>query len=269
MTVQSPAFAGLTAPASGAHPAATRRVSVVMPVYNAADTLVHSIESVLAQTHADVELVVVDDGSKDDSWPLIERVADRDARIVPYRMPANGGVAAARNAGIERAGGELIAFLDSDDWWHPRKLEVQLAYMRESGARISYTAYQRVDDQGRPLSCVSPPATTRHPDMLRSNCIGNLTGIYDRSLGDQPFERVGHEDYVFWLRMVRRAGWAGCAPYPEPLAYYRVRTGSLSGDKLKAARWQWHIYRHVEKLDLLDACRYFMHYAGSALAKRI
>lgn len=245
------------------------RVSVVMPVYNAAATLVHSMESVLAQTHAGVELVVVDDGSRDASWSLVESMAARDPRVVPVRMPRNGGVAAARNAGIERASGGLVAFLDSDDWWHPRKLEIQLAYMRESGARVSYTGYQRVDREGRPLSRVEPPAIARHADMLRGNCIGNLTGIYDRSLGDLHFERVGHEDYVFWLRMVRRAGWAGCARYPEPLAYYRVQPGSLSGDKLKAARWQWHIYRRVEKLDWLDACRCFMHYAGSALAKRL
>lgn len=244
------------------------RVSVVMPVYNAADTVAQSMQSVLAQTYPDLELVIVDDGSADDSPAVIDAVGGHDPRVVVLRNPGNRGVAASRNTGIEAASGDYIAFLDSDDWWHPRKLEVQLAQMRAAGARVSYAGYQRVDEAGHPLSTVRPPATVGYADMLKSNRIGNLTGLYDRSLGDGRFQRVGHEDYVFWLQMVRRAGIAVCARYPEPLAFYRVRAGSLSSDKLKAARWQWHIYREMENLSRTDACRYFLHYGVNALVKR-
>ena len=244
------------------------RVSVVMPAFNAARTIVHSMRSVLEQTYADVELVVVDDGSKDGSWTLIEQAAALDSRVVALRQ-ANAGVAAARNAGIDAATGRYIAFLDSDDWWHPSKLQVQIAHMRESAARVSYTAYQRVGEDGRVISTVRPPMSVRYADMLKSNCIGNLTGLYDRQLGDGRFLRLGHEDYVFWLEMVRRAGEAGCAGHPEPLAYYLVRQDSLSANKLKAARWQWHIYRRIERLGWLRSCWYFLHYAARALAKRL
>jgi len=243
-------------------------VSVVMPVYNAAATVAQSMHSVLAQTHAGVELLVVDDCSRDGSAAVVDDVAATDPRVVTLRLPRNGGVAAARNAGIEAASGDYMAFLDSDDWWHPRKLAVQIARMHATGARVSYTGYQRVDEAGRPLSLVRPPGAVGYADMLKSNRIGNLTGVYDRSLGDARFQRVGHEDYVFWLQMVRRAGIAVCATDPEPLAFYRVRAGSLSADKLKAARWQWRIYREVEKLGWTDACRYFVHYGVNALAKR-
>lgn len=253
---------------SGSGTAHRARVSVVMPVYNAALTLQNSIRSVLAQSYADVELLVVDDCSTDGSWPLVRSLAAADRRVVALRLPSNGGVAAARNAGIEAASGDYIAFLDSDDWWHPRKLEIQLAKMRDAGARVSYTGYQRVDEEGRPLSTVRPPASVRYADMLKSNRIGNLTGLYDRTLGDARFQCVGHEDYVFWLQMVRRAGWAVCAEHPEPLAFYLVRAGSLSADKFKAARWQWHIYRRIEGLGWFNACRYFLHYASNAMAKR-
>lgn len=244
------------------------RVSVVMPVYNAERTVERSMRSVLDQSHGGVELLVVDDCSRDGSWSVVERLAATDPRVVPLRLEANGGVAAARNAGIRAASGDYIAFLDSDDWWHPRKLEVQLAHMRGAGAQVSYTGYQRVGEDGRPLSTVCPPASVRYGDMLKSNRIGNLTGLYDRGLGDASFQRVGHEDYVFWLQMVRRAGCAVCAEYPEPLAYYLVRAGSLSADKVKAARWQWHIYREIEGLGWLSASRYFLHYAWNALSKR-
>ena len=244
------------------------KVSVVMPAYNAAATLQASMDSVFAQSHADVELLVIDDRSKDATWELIQDAAAREPRLVPIRQPQNGGVAAARNAGLEAATGTHIAFLDSDDRWLPDKLALQLAHMRETRAAISYTSYRRFDEAGRELSIVRPPAEVDYADMLKSNRIGNLTGIYDRSLGDARFDRIGHEDYVFWLKMVRRAGIARRVPTAEPLAEYLVRAGSLSADKHKAARWQWNIYRNVEGLGPLRAAWYFAHYAAIAVAKR-
>jgi len=241
-----------------------------MPVYNAAATLEHSMRSVLGQTHGQVELLAVDDGSRDGSWDLMAGIAAQDRRVVPIRQPRNGGVAAARNTGIEAATGTHIAFLDSDDSWHPRKLDVQLAQLHRTGAGIVYSAYQRVSEQGQPLSMVRPPASVRYTDMLKSNWIGNLTGMYDRQLGDARFRRIGHEDYAFWLEMVRKAGHAVRADHDhdEPLAYYLVRDGSLSSDKIKAARWQWRIYREVAGLGRLAASWYFLNYARNALLKR-
>jgi glycosyltransferase involved in cell wall biosynthesis len=157
-------------------------------------------------------------------------MAAREPRLVPIRMAQNGGVAAARNAGIEAATGTHVAFLDSDDRWLPDKLAQQLAHMRETGTRISYTAYRRFDESGRELSIVRPPAEVDYADMLKSNRIGNLTGMYDRSLGDGRFQCIGHEDYVFWLSMVRRADIACRVPNPEPLAEYLVRSGVVWKD---------------------------------------
>ena len=248
--------------------AGTARVSVVMPAYNAAATLQASMDSVFAQTHADVELLVIDDCSQDASWDIVQAMAAREPRLVPIRMAQNGGVAAARNAGIEAATGTHIAFLDSDDRWLPDKLAQQLVHMRATGTQISYTAYRRFDESGRELSIVRPPAEVSYADMLKSNRIGNLTGIYDRALGDGRFQRIGHEDYVFWLAMVRRAGIVRRVPSAEPLAEYLVRSGSLSADKRKAAQWQWNIYRNVEGLGRARAAWYFAHYAAIAVGKR-
>lgn len=244
------------------------RVSVVMPAYNAAKTLAASMQSVLTQTWRGVELLVIDDRSSDATWEMIETAAAQDPRVVPIRMPRNGGVAAARNAGIEAATGERIAFLDSDDRWFPDKLALQLAHMQATGTQVSYAGYQRFNENGCVLSIVHPPAEVGYRDMLRSNHIGNLTGMYDRALGDMRFQRVGHEDYVFWLQLVRTAGVARRVPHPGPLAEYLVRGGSLSSNKLRAARWQWNIYRDIEKLGLASSAWYFLHYAVHAVAKR-
>lgn len=243
-------------------------VSVVMPVYNAAATVRAAVESVLAQTHVSLELLAVDDGSSDDSWRMLERFAEADARVRALRMPVNGGVAAARNLALDTAVGQYVAFLDSDDGWLPRKLELQIAQMRASGAQVSYCAYDRVAEDGRLLSRVRPPDRVSYADMLKSNRIGNLTGMYERSLGDVHFQRIGHEDYVFWLDRVRRAGHAIRVGDGEPLAWYLVRGGSVSSNKWKAARWQWRIYRDVEHLGPLAAARYMLHYALNALRKR-
>ena len=251
---------------SGASPVG---VSIVMPAYNAAAFLERAIASVRTQTFVDWQLLVVDDCSTDSTWELVQRLAADDPRIQPLRLPANAGVAAARNAGIAAASGTLVAFLDSDDWWHPRKLEMQVASMRSTGAKISYCSYRRVAEDGRFLSDVLPPPRVSHVDMLKSNHIGNLTGMYDRSIGASVrFRRVGHEDYVFWLELVRCAGAARRVEYDVPLAYYLVRNSSLSGNKLRASGWQWRIYRDIEGLDVFSATRYMLHYAWNALRKR-
>lgn len=243
------------------------RVSIIMPAWNAAATIERSIASVLTQDHADFELVVVDDGSTDATADIVTRLAAGDVRVRLLRQ-ANAGVAAARNAGIAAAEGRYLAFLDSDDWWYPGKLRRQLADMRERGARVSYSAYDRFATDGRLLSRVTPPAEVTHADMLASNHIGNLTGMLERGLGDLAFERIGHEDYVFWLRAVRLAGKAIRVGDGEPLAGYLVREGSVSANKWRAARWQWRIYREVEGLPALRAAGYMLAYVVHALRKR-
>lgn len=243
-------------------------VSVVMPVYNAEAWLHQSIESVLRQSHAALELIAIDDGSRDRSWDILQASARQDARIKPLQMPRNGGVAAARNAGLAAASGQYVAFLDSDDAWHPRKLEWQLDQMIATGAQVSYGAYDRVSPQGQLLSQVRPQREVGYRDMLKSNHIGHLTGMYARSLGAVAFQRVGHEDYVFWLDLVRRAGHAICIDAPAALASYLVRDGSVSSNKLRAAAWQWQIYRRIERLGVLSSAFYMSHYTWHAVRKR-
>ncbi len=251
-----------------ASPGGDVRVSVVMPVFNAEKTMRRSIESVLGQSFPSLELVAVDDGSTDASVGILRDYAAADPRVRLIRQDRNGGVAAARNAGVAAASGSHVAFLDSDDWWHFRKLELQLQQMDAAGALVSYASYQRMAEDGRKLSIVRPPAVVGYAEMLRGNHIGNLTGIYDRRMGDGSFRKIGHEDYVFWLERVRQAGRAIRVEHDEPLAYYLVRDGSVSANKLRAAAWQWRIYRDVESLGLLRASWYFMHYARNALSKR-
>ncbi|NLG60029.1 MAG: glycosyltransferase family 2 protein [Gammaproteobacteria bacterium] len=247
-----------------------RLVSVVMPLYNAENFVRRAMESVLVQTHRLLELIVVDDKSTDSSLSVASAVAGKDPRVRVLRNPRNLGVAEARNRALAAATGRYVAFLDSDDWWLPGKLEKQLAALATTGAAIAYGSYRRVDEDGRCLGVVVPPPSLTHADMLRSNRIGHSTGIFDRHVvgEDVRFQAIGHEDYAFWLDLMRGSSPAVGAGIDGPIACYRVREGSISSNKARAVKWQWHIYRRHQQLGLLASTWYMANYATLALSKR-
>ena len=243
------------------------RVSIVTPSYNSERFIKESIESVLSQTYKNWEMLIVDDGSTDDSPSVIERYVSMDDRIRLIRLNQNSGVAVARNTAIAEAKGRYIAFLDSDDLWMPEKLEKQLQFMEEKNAEVTSTAYFRMDEFGNIKDgVVTVPERTTYSALLKSNVIGCLTAMYDISkVGKVYMSKVGHEDYTLWLRILKMGYDAyGLA---LPLAIYRVRDASVSGNKLKAAKYQWKIYREIEKLSLLDSLICFLQYAYHGLGK--
>lgn len=248
-------------------------VSVVMPMHDAAAFVGAGIRSVQAQTVQEWELLVVDDSSSDDSHAVAERAAAADPRVRVLRNEGPGGAGPTRNVAIEAARGRYIAFLDSDDLWLPTKLERQLALLEVSGAPLVYSAYYKVDadfageavdftPNGR---VVRPPLRLEYRHMLRQDYIGFLTAMYDtRALGKRLLPSIERrQDYALMLGILRDGHVA--RGLDEPLALYRAgRAGSLSANKLVAARYNWHIYRHVERLPLPRALWAFGNYAVRA-----
>ena len=147
-------------------------VSVIMPTYNASRFLEEAICSVANQSEENWELLVIDDCSADDSFDIAQRHAASDHRIQVLRNNVNLGVAKTRNLGINLAKGEYIAFLDSDDVWHPEKLERQLKKMRDTGAGICYCSYRIIDVAGDKIRAdYRVPETARFEDILKENYI--------------------------------------------------------------------------------------------------
>src|SRR4030081_2925103 len=132
-------------------------VSVIIPACNDAATVERTVSSVLNQTYSDLEVLVVDDGSTDQTAALVQNMADADLRIRLLQKP-NGGLASARNHGIAHAGGEVIAPIDADDLWHPEKIKKQMAVMRDSGDQVGlvYCWSRAIDEQDRVLWDVTP-----------------------------------------------------------------------------------------------------------------
>ncbi|GHU02627.1 hypothetical protein FACS1894147_04910 [Spirochaetia bacterium] len=126
----------------------TPLISIITPNYNSEAFIEATIESVLAQTYQNWEMLIVDDCSTDGSYDIALRYAENDKRISVHRMEENTGAALARDKGIELAAGEYIAFLDSDDMWLPEKLEKQLAFMQKNNCDFSFTEYEHIDEKG-------------------------------------------------------------------------------------------------------------------------
>jgi hypothetical protein len=213
---------------------AAATVSVIMPCFNAARFLPEAVDSALAQSHGDIELIVVDDGSTDESGSIL---AGYGERITVVRQNRRGPYPA-RNAGLRQATGEFVAFLDADDWWHAdavRKLHEALA---ASGADLAYCGWQNVG-AGVTAAPYVPPAYEKadaveaflracpwpiHAALLRRTLVRQLDGFSER--------RFSSMDYDFWLRALALTN--NMVRVPEVLAYYRWH----GPEQISAVKWR-------------------------------
>jgi teichuronic acid biosynthesis glycosyltransferase TuaG len=247
----------------------TPGVSVIMPCHNGRDTLEESVRSLQAQTVGAWRLVIVDDGSTDGSSELIARLASEDQRIQVFTNASASGASAARNRALETARTRHVAFLDCDDVWLPRKLEVQMAAMAEHRAALVCSPYDIMDGEGQRIGHVAgKPGRLKYESVLGYNPIGCLTVLLDRSLcGDVRFDTrlPKSEDYHLWLQVLKSGQPGICVS--ETLAVYRVHSKSLSANKASAAGCRWRVYRDFEKFNLLKSSYYFALYAATGLWK--
>ncbi|WP_431222008.1 glycosyltransferase family 2 protein [Serratia sp. L9] len=244
------------------------KVSVIMPAYNAAASIEQSILGVVNQRYHDYHLYVIDDASTDNTAEIVKPYIH--SRLTYIRNPQNQGVAETRNIGIEAAGGDYLAFCDSDDVWHENKLARQVGILQSGRYDVVCSHYYTFENDPRQVKNYrGGEEIIGYQDMLKSNWIGNLTGIYNqRRTGKVYQKKVGHEDYVMWLAILQNARNSLAYCIPEPLAFYRISGQSLSGNKLQAADWQWRIYRDDLGLSYQKSCYFLFNYLFNAVMKR-
>lgn len=244
-------------------------VSIIIPAYNAEAYIEGTLNSVKNQSYGNWELLIVDDCSTDGSAEIIKEYSEKDSRIKYFRTESrSGSPAVPRNIGIENARGRYVAFLDSDDLWLPEKLEKQIRVFQENAdAAIVFSYYEKISEEGvRSDRVVTSPELITYDRLLYSNVIGCLTGIYDtEKVGKIYMRRIGHEDYAMWLEILKK-GFVGVNTC-DVQALRRVRSGSVSADKFKAALWQWNIYRNIECLSIFKAVCCFVVYAFKGIIK--
>ncbi len=249
-------------------------VSIVMPCFNAAATIQQSVRSIQTQIYTNWELLILVDGSTDNTTTIAQSLAISEPRIRLVVSANNRGVIRMRNLGIRLAKGEWIAYCDSDDWWIPEKLQLQLCMAEEKSANLLYSAVYYVREGSRvrqKIVRLLPDA--RYFDMLKTNAIPMSSAMFScKSLGKHYFSQMPdkfiHEDYAYWLQLFKK-GSVVASYLKTPTTYIRFRQNSRSSNLLKAGRSQIFILRNVGNLPyVLIFCR-FLYYSVIATKKRI
>ena len=245
-------------------------VSVIMPCYNMERFISDTIASVRKQTYPNWELLIVDDASTDRTVEIAKAYCETDSRILLVVKDKHSGIAASRNQSIHMAHGRFLAFLDADDIWHPEKLERQLRFMTDKNIGFSYSTYDWIDEDGKPLNKTIKAVDNLTYEMyLRNTIIGCSTVMLNTDIVGEvtvPNFRTS-EDTATWLNILRK-GFIAYA-IDQPLTSYCIRTRSASSNKLKASADLWKVYRQNEKLPFFKASNCFLHYAFHAIKKRL
>lgn len=252
-------------------------VSVIIPTYNRGHRLPASVQSVLDQTHDNLEVIVVDDGSTDDTEEIVRSI--QDDRVKYLRLEKNGGVSRARNAGVSLARYDLIAFNDSDDLWHPDKLEVQLNYWREHPEDVLVYCAYKVDVPGGGI--VRIPSAGEEPDTLSGDifyylllrpAIGTPTMILRKDL----FEKTGGFDTAYpvmedWELTVRLARMGTIGYVDEILLTVEAsaadRKSCVTTVSAKLEHYEARCMLLARYLDEINEVGLFDTYAGEILSR--
>lgn len=228
-----------------------KKVSVIIPVYKVEKYVAATVESVLAQTYTNFELLIIDDGSPDKSIEICQQFVDDRVRIIRQE---NRGVAAARNTGIRQAQGEYLAFLDADDLWTPEKLAKHIEHLENSlTVGVSFCRSAFIDELGEPLGiyqitklkgitpldllCRTPIGNGSVPVIRRETLEDiafqdNLYGTVENFYFDDDRQLHPSEDVECWLRIAMKTKWL-IEGIPEPLTLYRVNSQGFSAQLVK------------------------------------
>lgn len=229
-------------------------VSIITPNYNCGRFIAQTIESVLAQTYTNWEMLIVDDCSTDNSVQIALSYAENDSRIKVVQNEKNCGAAISRNKAIELAQGEFVAFLDSDDLWLPDKLEKQITFMRDNDCDFSFCEYEHIDEENNSLHQIAN--VTKHlkyRKMMMHCWPGCLTVMYNQNVVGKVYADniKKNNDHALFLRVLKNCHNA--MGMKELLAKYRIRKGSISSKKSAIIKYYIQVIHEFEKQPLVFA----------------
>lgn len=230
-------------------------VSVIIPTFNADEFIAETIQSVLTQSHIDLELIVVDDCSTDDTVKIVREISCSDPRLTLIELAENfGGPAGPRNIGVSKAVGKWICFLDADDLWHPSKLSMQLATLEKTCTSFCCTQIQRFNDEGQlDFSESFSEQETYQKYTFRQICSRNRICnssviVASHLLRSNPFNESSDyhavEDMQCWLQILESIH--ECIIIDARLVGYRINANQISRNKLKMANKFFGVLRNYK-----------------------
>lgn len=245
-------------------------ISVIIPTYNCAGYIEQAVKSALLQTiEEEVEVIIIDDASTDNTEETAEQITvNKSKRSLRYhRSEKNLGVAEARNTGIRMARGELLAFLDADDWWDLDKLKKQVELLEKTDAPLVYTGRELMQPDGQSAGKkIAVPDMTTYQDLLRTNCIPCSSVLMKTKIAREFYmcHDELHEDYILWLRILKKYGKA--YGINEPLLKSRMSAGGKSRNKFKSAKMHYGVYKYMG-IPMWKALWLFLCYAVNGVRK--
>ena len=229
-------------------------VSIITPTFNSERFIAETILSVQAQTYQDWEMLIVDDNSTDKTVEIITSFQEKDSRIKLLKNTTNRGSAYSRNLALQNAKGKWIAFLDSDDIWHPEKLERQIEFMLKNNYNFSYTNYCEINEKSEETGLlITGPKVINKNKMLAYCWPGCLTVMYDAEYVGliQSHDIKINEEYALWIKVSRKTD---CHLLDENLAKYRRHSNSLSNRSyFNLIKWHYLMFRKAENKNIFSA----------------
>lgn len=226
-------------------------VSIITPTYNCGKFIERTINSVLKQTYSNWEMIIVDDCSTDNTEKVVKKFKN-DKRIRYIKLKENSGAAVARTEAMKNAKGNFMAFLDSDDLWYEDKLEKQLKFMIDNNYKFTCTAYEQIDENDKELNKIIKTKKKANYNRILLDCpVGNSTVMYNiDELGkfEVPNIRKRNDD-ALWLQIIKKAKYI--YGMDGVLMKYRIRSNSISSNKLSLVKYHWQLYRDIEHLSVI------------------
>ena len=244
-------------------------ITIIIPLYNKEKYIKETIENIKKQTYSNWELIIIDDGSTDNSYSIASAYKNEKIKVVKNQK--NEGVAKTRNQGINLAKGRYICFQDADDLWDLQKLEKQICFMKENNCAFSYTGFRYIRKNGRmKKNSVKVVEKLTYKEALKNTRILTISTMFDMKKIDKELLKMPNimsEDIATWWNILKE-GYIAFG-INECLVYYRQVANSLCSNKIKSAYGRWILYRRHEKLSLTKTMYYFFFYVYFAIIKRI
>lgn len=243
-----------------------KKVSVIIPVYNSSKYLKECIDSVLNQSYKNLEVIIIDDKSSDNSLDIINSYKDKRIKLIS--LDKNSGVSVARNIGIDKSSGDYITFIDSDDYWDLDKIKKQVDFIEKNNYVFIYSDYRFL--KNNKFHNVHVPKSIVYKEALGNTTIFTSTVMFNMKYLDKkdiymPLVKRG-QDSLCWWRVLK----SGITAYGmnDVLATYRVGDSSLSSNKIIALKRTWNLYK-LENISFFKRMYYFICYVMNAIKRRI
>ena len=241
-----------------------KKVSIIIPVYNTSEYLKECINSVVNQTYKNLEIIIVNDKSTDNSIDIINSFCDKRIKVI--NLDKNSGVSVARNKGVEVSTGDLICFIDSDDYWYLDKIEKQVEFIKDKA--FIYGDYEYLKNGKRKR--VKVPKSITYKDALKNTTIFTSTVMFNMEYLNKediymPLVKLGQDSSTWW-KVLKKVNIA--YGMNEVLSIYRVGNESLSSNKIKSIMGTWNILK-MEKINIFKRIWYFICYIFNAIKRRL